>query len=130
MLALRHPVAGAGGDADLRLELADIRGGRRAQRGRDPRGGYRRRGHGALKPRRRLLASAVATAAAAAAGSYYWYLEAHTIGSRCGRLPPAATTGYRHEWQWWPFAYICVYDEGGREIGRRFPERPHIFDLR
>ena len=39
LLAVRHPVAGTRGDADLRLELADVRGGRRAQHGRNPRSG-------------------------------------------------------------------------------------------
>jgi hypothetical protein len=45
-------------------------------------------------------------------------------------VAPAATSGYRQKWNWWPFAYACIYtDEHGREI-ERFPERPHIDDLR
>ena len=41
---------GRGGDADLRLELADVRGGRRAQRRRDPRSGRRGLGLAPLRP--------------------------------------------------------------------------------
>ena len=68
--------------------------------------------------------------ASAAAGSSYWYLEAQTIANRCGSDQPAATSGYSHKWNWWPFAYVCIYtDDRGKEIARRFPERPHPGDL-
>jgi hypothetical protein len=78
------------------------------------------------------LAVVVATAAA---GSSYWYLEAQTIANRCGSEQLAsdqlaATSGYSHKWNWWPFAYVCVYrDDRGKEAARRFPERPHPGDL-
>ena len=76
-----------------------------------------------------LLALAVVVAAVAA-GSTYWYLEAQTVANRCGSDQPAATSGYGHEWNWWPFAYACVYtDSRGTEIARRFPERPRVGDL-
>jgi hypothetical protein len=72
-----------------------------------------------------LVALAVAVTGVA---SFYWYLEAQTIGARCGSDPPAETSGYRHEWEWWPFAYVCVYDDRGGEVRRR-PERPRLGDL-
>jgi hypothetical protein len=65
-----------------------------------------------------------------AAGSFYWYLEAETTGTRCSSAQPAGTTGYRQKWNWWPFAYACIYaDPRGGEV-ERFPKRPHIGDLR
>lgn len=74
-----------------------------------------------------LLAPAIVIVAA----SFYWYLEARTIGARCGGEPPAATSGYRHEWRWVPFAYECIYtDERGRTVARHRPERPHVRHLR
>jgi hypothetical protein len=66
---------------------------------------------------------------ASAAGTSYWYVEAQTIADRCGSDGLVAM-GYRHEWKWSRFAYVCVYeDHRGDEIARRFPDRPSLRDL-
>lgn len=66
---------------------------------------------------------------ASAAGTWYWYVEAQTIGYRCGS-EGLVSMGYRHEWKWSRFAYVCVYtDHRDDEIARRFPDRPSLRDL-
>jgi hypothetical protein len=80
--------------------------------------------------RARSLAWLLVLGVVVLAASSYWYVEAQTIGARCGQHQLAATDGYRHEWKWRAFAYECIYtDDVGATIARRVPNRPGVGDL-
>jgi hypothetical protein len=78
----------------------------------------------------RRVALVVAVLAAISIGGAYWYVEAQTIATRCESEPPAATSGHRQEWDWWPPGYECIFhDDQGRTTARVRPRALRFGDL-